>query len=105
MPKKIINKIIVPPGIELLISNSDGTKSSLRFSFYQATWTGKNYTNQVGLKYDARYMAHCNTVGCQEVFGEGLGWQRDFSDCLQKLVDKGVIDHYGFVCKPYVPIG
>ena len=57
--------------------------SALRFHFYQDTGTGGAIA--------PRYVALCSTVGCEGVFGEGMGWHAAMSDCLSKLAAKGIL--------------
>lgn len=72
-----MKKLLLPPKVEIAINDS-----VYSFSFYQATWTDQN---------KARYVAICNTAGCNDVYGEGLGYHRAAFDCFTKLVESGKI--------------
>lgn len=70
-----MKKLLLPPKVEIRINNS-----IYSFDFYQATWTDS-----------IRYVAICNTVGCDGVYGEGLGYHNAAFDCFTKLVESGKI--------------
>lgn len=46
------------------------------------------YKNENG-----RYVALSNTVGCYEEYGEGYSWWAALSECMAKLINKGVIKY------------
>ena len=81
-------KLIIPPITELKLTEPDGKMRVYHFSYYQATWTGKVAPDGM---IEARYIAICNTVGCQGIYGEGFGYGLAFVDCLRQLYFQGLI--------------
>lgn len=54
----------------------------------EVNFNGKSYSLHFYVNDVGRYVALCNTVGCQDAYGESANWWMAANECMNKVLKR-----------------